>query len=143
MPLTDTPLYAESWNVAFRLKPQGSILEDQITPFTVIPNSFRFWAADPMVFTHQGQTYIFAELYDYILRRGVIGVTRYLGDGKFGPWEPIIREDFHMSYPYVFRAGTEIFMIPETTRRKALLVYRAVEFPLRWELHKVIREGVE
>lgn len=128
--------------MAFRLKPQGTILEDRATPFTVIPNSFRYWAADPMVFSHQGQTYIFAELYDYILRWGVIGFARYLGDGSFSPWEPIIREDFHMSYPYVFRSGEEIFMIPETTQRKALLLYRAVEFPHRWELHKILREDV-
>lgn len=143
MSLTDIPLYAESWNVAFRLRSQGTILEDHSTPFTVIPNSFRYWAADPMVFSHQGQTYIFAELFDYVLRRGVIGVTRYLGDGSFGPWEPILREEFHMSYPYVFRSGAEIFMIPETTRRDALLLYRAVEFPMCWELHKVIRENVK
>lgn len=142
MNIKQSPLYAESWNVAFRRCPQGMILTDRDTPFTVIPNSTRYWAADPMVFSHEGRTYIFAELYDYILYRGVIGVTEYLGDGRFGPWKPIIREDFHMSYPYVFRANGEIWMIPETTQRKALLLYRAVEFPLRWELHKVIREGV-
>ena len=136
-----TPLYAESWNVAFRRKPQGSILTDRQTPFAVIPNPMRYWAADPMIFSHEGKTYLFAELYDYILYRGVIGVCEYR-DGGFTPWKPIIREDFHMSYPYVFRSGEEICMIPETTQRDALLVYRAVEFPLRWELHRVIREGV-
>ena len=142
MNVKQTPLYAESWNVAFRKCPQGSILTDRDTPFTIIPNSMRYWAADPMVFSHEGKTYIFAELYDYILYRGVIGITEYLGDGRFSPWRPIIREDFHMSYPYVFRAGGEIWMIPETTQRKALLLYRAVEFPLRWELHRVICENV-
>ena len=127
--LHNTPLYAESWNVAFRRKPQGTILTDRKTPFVVIPNSLRYWAADPMVFTHEGRTYIFAELYDYTLYRGVIGVTEYLGDSRFSPWTPIIREDFHMSYPYVFRVGKDVYMIPETTRRNALLLYRAVEFP--------------
>lgn len=136
-----TPFYAESWNVAFRRKPQGAVLTDRQTPFAVIPNPMRYWAADPMIFSHEGKTYLFAELYDYILYRGVIGVCEYR-DSKFTPWKPIIREDFHMSYPYVFRLGDEICMIPETTQRDALLVYRAVDFPLRWELHKVIREGV-
>lgn len=136
-----TPLYAESWNVAFRPKPQGSILTDRETPFAVIPNPMRYWAADPMIFSHEGKTYLFAELYDYILYRGVIGVCEYR-DGGFTPWKPIIREKFHMSYPYVFRMGSEICMIPETTQRNALLVYRAVEFPLRWELYKVIREDI-
>ena len=140
--LRHTPLYAESWNVAFRRKPQGSILTDRETPFEVIPNNIRYWAADPMIFTHEGETVLFAELYDYVLRRGVIGVSRYLDNGRFSSWTPILRESFHMSYPYVFRSGDQIFMIPETTARKALLVYRAVQFPMRWELHKVIREDV-
>lgn len=38
-----TPLFAESWNVAFRNRPSGTIFDDQKTPFTVIPNSFRYW----------------------------------------------------------------------------------------------------
>ena len=139
--LQKTPLYAESWNVAFRKKPEGAILTDQEAPFFVIPNPTRYWAADPMIFTHGGKTYIFAELYDYVLYRGVIGVCEYQ-DGGFSPWKPIIQENFHMSYPYVFCCGEEIFMIPETTQCKALLLYRAVDFPLRWELHSVIREDV-
>lgn len=140
--IRNTPLYAESWNVAFRHKPQGTILSDRKTPFAVIPNSLHYWAADPMVFTHEGRTYIFAELYDYTLCRGIIGVSEYRGNGSFGVWKPIIQEDFHMSYPYVFRTGEEIYMIPETTQKNALLLYRAVEFPMRWELHKVICENV-
>lgn len=139
--LRNTPLYAESWTVAFRCKPQGTILTDRETHFTLIPNAMRSWAADPMVFSHAGKTYIFAELYDYRLCRGVIGVCEYR-DGRCTPWKTILREDFHMSYPYVFRNGADIFMIPETTQRNALLVYRAVEFPIKWELHKVIREGI-
>ena len=138
-----TALYAESWNVAFRRTPQGGILTDRDTPFCVIPNAMRYWAADPMVFSHGGDTFIFAELYDYVLRRGGFGVSRFLNNGTFGPWQPILQEPFHLSYPYVFRSGDEIFMVPESTQRKALLVYRAVEFPLRWELHKVIREDVQ
>ena len=34
MRIYDTALFAESWNVAFRERPQGSILQDQSTPFT-------------------------------------------------------------------------------------------------------------
>ena len=125
MSLRNTPLYAESWNVAFRKKPQGTILEDRTSVFTVVPNHFRFWAADPFVFEHEGKIYIFAELYDYVLRRGVIGVAEYRGDNRFSQWRVVLKESFHMSYPFVFRMGGEIYMIPENHRRKGVLLYRA------------------
>ena len=143
MRFSDTALFAESWNVAFRERPQGSILQDHSTPFIVIPNTLRHWAADPMVFSHEGETYIFAELYDYVLWRGVIGVCRYLGNGRFSPWKPIIQEDFHMSYPYVFRSGGEIYMIPETSRHHKVLLYRAVEFPFTWTLERTLADQVQ
>ena len=80
MSLSDTSLFAESWNVAFRLKKQGSIFEDLDSRFMIIPNSLRYWAADPMVFTYKNNTYVFAELYDYVRCRGILGYTKY--DGK-------------------------------------------------------------
>lgn len=42
-----TALFAESWNVAWRKINRESILTDKITPFAIIKNSFRYWAADP------------------------------------------------------------------------------------------------
>lgn len=60
-----TPLFAESWSVAWREKPCGTLLKDLDTPFEIIPNSVRYWAADPFLFVYHGETYIFAELYDY------------------------------------------------------------------------------
>ena len=60
--LKETSLYAESWNVAWRKQGVGSILKDKKTEFTVIKNSFRYWAADPFLFEYEGKKYIFAEL---------------------------------------------------------------------------------
>lgn len=142
MNLRTTPLFAESWSVAYRRKPAGSILSDHATPFAIIPNSPRYWAADPMVFQYEGKTYIFAELYDYSIYRGIIGVTEF--DGKrFGQWTPVLTEDTHLSYPFVFQQGNEVYMIPENRYGLKLAVYRAVEFPYTWERCKVIREDIE
>lgn len=142
MNLRTTPLFAESWSVAYRRKLPGSILRDHETPFSIIPNSSRYWAADPMVFQHEGKTYIFAELYDYALSRGIIGVTEFDGE-RFSGWTPVLTEDSHLSYPFVFRQGNEVYMIPENRYGLRLAVYRAVEFPYTWERCKIIREGIE
>ena len=58
MSFIDTPLFAESWNVAFRLKEQGSILEYLDSIFKIIPNLPRYWEADSMVFRYDNDIYI-------------------------------------------------------------------------------------
>lgn len=137
----NTQLFAESWNVAFRKKPAGAILEDTQTPFTVIPNNFRYWAADPFVVRWEGKTYIFAELYDYILRRGVLGCCEIL-DGKAGKWKPVIREDYHLSYPCLMVQEGKLYLMPESGEGEVLTVYEAVRFPDQWE-KRVLRHGVK
>ena len=139
--LHNTPLYAESWNVAFREKPAGTILEDTETPFTVIPNHFRYWAADPFVVRWEEKTYIFAELYDYILRRGVLGYCEIAG-GKAGKWKSVILEDYHLSYPCLMERAGKLYLMPESGEGEVLTVYEAVHFPYKWE-KRLLRGGVK
>lgn len=140
--LRNTPIYAESWNVAFRHKPVGTILEDTQTPFTVIRNGFRYWAADPFIVERAGQTYIFAELYDYILRRGVIGYCSISGD-KAGKWTPIIREPYHLSYPCITEIGGKLCLMPESGESSTLCIYESVSFPDKWEKKTILRSDAK
>lgn len=142
MNIRRTPLYAESWNVAFRNTASGDILTNKDELFHIIPNSRRYWAADPMVFEYDNSIYIFAELYDYTKRRGIIGVTEFDGK-KFGKWKPVITEKFHMSYPYIFKHNEKIYMIPETSEANKLFLYVCVDFPYNWKLEKVICSDVK
>ncbi|WP_435645154.1 glucosamine inositolphosphorylceramide transferase family protein [Butyricicoccus porcorum] len=141
MKIQNTPLFAESWNAAYRKKSIGTILEDHDTPFHIIKNSSRFWAADTMVYEYNGETYLFAELYDYKLCRGTLGVALFDGI-QFGAWKQIIVEPFHLSYPLVFERENCIYMLPETSEVGQLRLYKAVQFPYKWELYKVIKDGV-
>ncbi len=142
MNIKNTPLFAESWNVAYRNKPVGTIIKDIKSCFSVIPNSIRYWAADPMVFKYQKKTYIFAELYDYVLRRGTIGYTVF-ENNKFTKWKQVIVENHHLSYPNVFMIGDNVFMMPESSACNKLVLYKAVDFPDKWELFKVVKNNVK
>lgn len=102
-----TALFAESWNVAWRKINRESILTDKITPFAIIKNSFRYWAADPFLFEYENQFYIFAELYDYIKCRGCLGYCKWDGI-KFSGWKKIITEAHHLSYPFILKARTSV-----------------------------------
>ena len=141
MALRDTFLFSESWNVAFRKAPCGTILSDTTMAFTVIKNAFRYWAADPFVVEHAGRTYVFAELYDYLLRRGVIGYCE-ISDKKITKWKPIIAETYHLSYPCVMMRDGKIWIMPESGQGRCLTVYESERFPNVWKKKNVIREDV-
>ncbi len=141
MDIKKSPIYAESWNVAYRKKKVASILDDKYTQFHILPNSFRYWAADPFVFEENGETFIFAELYDYVRRRGVLGYCKLVEEGKC-KWQPIIVEDHHLSYPYIFRKGQDIYIMPEAGQSGAVSIYKAIQFPDSWKKVKELRMGV-
>ena len=141
MPLQNTALYAESWNVAWREAAPGTILTDKNTPFTIIENPLLYWAADPFVVERDGKTYIFAELYDYIRCRGILGVCELL-PGQKCRWKPIIVEPFHLSYPCIMEYGGKTYLMPESSEDRSLLLYEAVEFPRKWKRVKALRENV-
>lgn len=136
-----TALYAESWNVAWRKKGTGSILKDLVTPYEVIKNSFRYWAADPFLFQYGNDIYIFAELYDYIECRGGLGYCKWNGK-KFGKWKKIISEEYHLSYPFIFEKNGQIYIMPESGGSGTLYLYKAVDFPNKWEKAGLVRSDV-
>lgn len=139
--LKKTPLYAESWNVAWRHTAPGTILTDKTTPFAIIENPLRYWAADPFVMEKDGKTWIFAELYDYIRCRGILGVCELI-PGQKCRWEPIIVEPFHLSYPCILERDGKTYLMPESGQDRSLLLYEAVEFPRKWKRVKALRENV-
>ncbi|MBO5321622.1 MAG: hypothetical protein J6B22_03335 [Clostridia bacterium] len=115
-------------------------LEDVPVQFVTIPNSFRYWAADPFLWDFNKRTFLFCELFDFNLGRGVIGYSEFK-KGKFTKYKPVIVEDFHLSYPLIFEFKNDIYMMPETNEANSLLLYKAVDFPEKWEKCKIIKEN--
>ena len=138
MTLFDSKLYSDAWCICYREKGDKTIFDDAKTPFKIIKNGTKSWTADPFLIEKDGETYIFAELYDYALRRGLIAYTKIKKRGKM-KWKKIICEDYHMSYPYIFEYENNIHIMPETRDNTELCVYRAIEFPDKWEKIKVLR----
>lgn len=137
-------LFVEGWNVAYRNKKCGSILEDTGTEFIVIPNYWHGWCADPFVYEHEGNIYIFAEMFDYI--KDYAGIGYCVLDkrtNKFSKWKVVIQEKFHMSYPHVFERDGEIYMLPETSENETLTLYRAEQFPDVWVKDSILSENIK
>lgn len=88
--------------------------------------------ADPFGLWREGVLHIFAEHYDYRTRHGVIMCLRF--DDALRPLgrEIVLRETWHLSYPFVFESDGETWMLPEAHRSGTLTLYRATRFPDRW-----------
>ncbi len=125
-------LFLRQWQIAYRLKPQGSIFNDLGTPFVVIPNTLRYMAADPFLFLHNGTTYLFAEIFDKKEGIGKLGYAIFDGK-KFSKWKIIISEPYHLSYPNIFEFDGNIYIVPEANESKTVYAYKAVNFPDKWE----------
>jgi len=97
--------------------------------------------ADPFVVRDGERCYLFVEVVERATRRGAIGLARS-GDGIAWRYERIVlREPFHLSYPYVFSYRGEHYMIPESRRANAVRLYRAEAFPNGWRFERELMQG--
>lgn len=96
------------------------------------------YAADPFGIWREGILYAFIELFDYRHSHGTIGVCCFDEQLRLIRQGPVLREDWHLSYPHVFEHGGEIWMLPEACGSGRLTLYRARSFPWDWEPHAVL-----
>lgn len=111
--------------------------------WNVLADPVDHFYADPFPLTRQGRNFIFFEDLDHKTGKGVIAVTAFDEAGRPGPARPVLEEPWHLSYPFLIERRGEIFMIPESSASREIVLYRAAEFPLKWERHAVLVEGVE
>lgn len=99
--------------------------------------------ADPFMLNVDRTWYMFFEVFDLQSRRGVIGLAISTDTFHWTYQQVVLAEEFHLSYPYVFRLGSDYYMIPEAYQSKSIRLYRAAEFPTRWSLVKTLLGGQE
>ena len=129
------------WQTAYRRLDGQGIAEDGSlsgAPFALLPDDGKRFFADPFVIEHEGRTFLFVEEFPYALARGVISVAELRADGRFGMPRQVIVEPHHLSYPQVFALGGEVWMIPETSSAREVILYRAEHFPDRWVRHATL-----
>ena len=94
--------------------------------------SFQF-LADPFGLWRDNRLHLFVETYDYRVRIGAIEVLVYDAAFNLLDRRPALNEPWHLSYPVVFEADGETWMLPEAHRSGRLTLYRATDFPFGWE----------
>jgi len=125
----------------------GSFLESTLYKINPISMPAKEFWADPFLYEHNEQLYVFFENYPYKTKRGKISVGKVVEDGKNGysvvEVQDVLDLDYHLSYPQIIEEDGEIFMMPETSENKRLEIYRCIQFPGKWELYSTAFEGEE
>jgi hypothetical protein len=97
--------------------------------------------ADPFMLRTTDGWFMFFEVYNQKSGKGEIGLATSK-DGRDWQYRQIVlKEHYHLSYPYVFAWQDEYYMIPETLEPKAIQLYRAVSFPDEWALAATLVKG--
>jgi hypothetical protein len=135
----------QHWRIACRFngKPlHSSDSEPDHSGFRwVDPPKGHFWA-DPFPFEHDGKYWTFFEDYSYKQKRARIACSEISPHGDLGP--PLVCLDdlgCHYSYPHIFRAGSEILMIPESADSSSISLFRCQQFPNQWVREATLLEG--
>jgi hypothetical protein len=119
----------------------------KLRPATAMPTLSRVnvtdvearFIADPFMI-QAGSWYMFFEVL-LTSNKGEIGLATSDNGVEWNYQQIVLREDFHLSYPYVFEWQGAYYMSPETLGANAVCLYQAEEFPTRWSLKARLLEG--
>lgn len=114
------------------LAPTVEIKNPVFTAKQVTDVKARF-VADPFMIECNGAFYLFFEVLNSKREKGEIGYAQSHNMREWQYGRIILRERFHLSYPYVFFYDGDIYMIPECAESHEIRLYKAVTFPDCWE----------
>lgn len=123
------------WRCAIVKQSAETIIRDGIDPDLTVwlpdmpPGTFR---ADPFGLWRGGHLHVFAEAFDYRTRVGHIDRLVYDRDLTLLACNTVLKKPWHLSYPVVFEADGEAWMLPEAYKSGTLTLYRAGNFPSEW-----------
>jgi hypothetical protein len=132
----------QQWFIAYQRRGLGLPAAQTLRSANVlIPPHDRFYA-DPCLMDWKGSSYLFFEEFGFAERKGVVSCCRLSPDGRCTPPEIVLERPYHLSYPFVFSAGEDAFMLPEMAANGAIELYRAVSFPDEWAFDAVLVSDV-
>ena len=128
--------FEEIYTIAYRKRDGRTLLDSDLLSFDRIPYDDTFWYADPILFSHRGNEYLFMESFDMRTQLGSIACAGFDEEGRLSKPQIIIQEPYHMSFPMVFSWNDNLYMIPETSGNRSLNLYRCEGDIWQWKLVK-------
>ncbi len=126
----------------FSLSPGKGVCNPVLTRESVT-DRYATFVADPFMIHEDDTWYMFFEVLacSSFTKKGEIGLAASCDGLRWSYKGIVLAEPFHLSYPYVFRWGSDHYMIPESTAAGCTRLYRADPFPGRWRLAATLLAG--
>jgi hypothetical protein len=106
-----------------------------------IPPLDRFWA-DPFVWFHENNHYVFIEEVLYSTHHGRIVCLSLDSEMNIRSNQIVLERPYHLSYPFLFEYENQLYMVPETKSNNRIELYRCTNFPNQWEFVKTLINNV-
>lgn len=136
-------LTREHWRIGIIDQPIGRLIaafDPAAIRWLEVP--FEGFLADPFGLARPGGVpIILAEAFRWEERRGYIAAIEQCRDGTLSVMPTSLTFDTHLSHPQIIEHSGEIYCIPESSAQGCVQLFRAVEFPWRWTLDRVLLEG--
>ena len=116
----------------YNFRPPKNIRNPVLTAMDVTDVRAKF-IADPFMIRDESRWYMFFEVMNQISKKGEIGYAISDDGMRWDYRQIVLREPFHLSYPYVFKWENDFYMIPESSLKKSIRLYKAARFPDKWE----------
>lgn len=97
-------------------------------------------SADPFLFVDNDLLYMFYES-QLVGEVGQISVIITKDLKEFKEIRGLLKEDFHLSYPFVFRKKSSTYLIPESADANEIILYKFSDFPAKIERCKTLLSG--
>ena len=97
--------------------------------------------ADPFIIEKEDKLYVFYEAFSFLNSKGILRCRILsnnldeIGDIKLEGFDDL---KCHLSFPFLFYLDGNLFMIPESSERKEVILFKSTEFPACWEKVKVL-----
>jgi hypothetical protein len=129
------------WRMAIRRSPTSLIdrlPHERLEGFHWLSAPAGRWHADPFLVRADGQDWVFFEDASAGTGLGRLVVAGIQPSLRLGDQQTVLERPQHLSYPHVFRAADEWFMIPETFENRTVELLRCRRFPGDWAVETVL-----
>ncbi len=99
--------------------------------------------ADPFVWIKEDKTVCFVEDYDYKKNIASISAVEIFEDNSYKILGTVLKEPFHLSFPYLFEYKDTLYMIPESSANNSIRLYKCIEFPMKWKFEKYLMQDIK
>jgi hypothetical protein len=140
-PLTLLPHWSKINPAPFTLSVPASVTNPVLTAANVTDVTAQF-VADPFLFhDDNGKWWLFFEVALATDTPGYIGVASSTDALHWTYEKTVLKEAFHLSYPFIFKNGGKYYLMPETNQISEIRLYETSNFPYEWHYSTTLVSG--